>query len=242
MVNRLIGRNNLFLIPFLYGGIGERDEINTPLDKPYFCPFRVFAIGGGGHVPHYSGPRFPFGNMHPAFGIGRIDVSGDGAGICSQSSDTPKTSGQYDGYTLHGKPSFCSFLYRYFSLFMRKFPARFACRFILRYTRERRYALQKIQGATVRKENSFMTDWEKYQQIRREAAYTGLALLVLILFWCWAGFGLADVELEIFGLPLWAVTSSIGVWLFAIVLVKLLLKFVFRDMPLDEEKGAEEHE
>ena len=33
-----------------------------------------------------------------------------------------------------------------------------------------------------------MTDWEKYQQIRREAAYTGLALLVLILFWCWAGF------------------------------------------------------
>ena len=41
---------------------------------------------------------------------------------------------------------------------------------------------KKIQGATVRKENSFMTDWEKYQQIRREAAYTGLALLVLILF------------------------------------------------------------
>ena len=90
-----------------------------------------------------------------------------------------------------------------------------------------------------------MTDWEKYQQIRREAAYTGLALLVLILFWCWAGFGLASVEMEIFGLPLWAVTSSIGVWLFAIVLVKILLKFVFRDMPLEDsqvEKGADIHE
>ena len=81
-----------------------------------------------------------------------------------------------------------------------------------------------------------MTDWEKYQQIRREAVYTGLALLVLILFWCGAGFGLSGVEYEIFGLPLWAVTSSIGVWFFAIVLVKLLLRFVFRDMSLDEEK------
>ena len=89
-----------------------------------------------------------------------------------------------------------------------------------------------------------MTDWEKYQQIRREAAFTGLALLVLILFWCWAGFGLADVDTEIFGLPLWALTSSIGVWLFAIVLVKILLKCVFRDMPLDsaKEKEAVSHE
>lgn len=81
-----------------------------------------------------------------------------------------------------------------------------------------------------------MTDWEKYQQIRREAAFTGLALLVLILFWCWAGFGLSDVEMEVFGLPLWAVTSSIGVWFFAIVLVKILLRYVFRDMSLDDEK------
>ena len=90
-----------------------------------------------------------------------------------------------------------------------------------------------------------MTEWEKYQQIRREAAFTGLALLVLILFWCWAGFGLAGVATEIYGLPLWAVASSIGVWLFAIVLVKVLLKFVFRDMPLDdsqEETGADIHE
>ena len=87
-----------------------------------------------------------------------------------------------------------------------------------------------------------MTDWEKYQQIRRESAFTWLALLVLILFWCWAGFGLEGVEMEIFGLPLWAVTSSIGVWIFAIALVKILLKFVFRDMPLDDEKEGVSHE
>jgi len=87
-----------------------------------------------------------------------------------------------------------------------------------------------------------MTEWEKYQQIRREAVYTGLALLVLILFWCWAGFGLSSVDVEIFGLPLWAVSSSIGVWFFAIVLVKILLKYVFRDMSLDEEREDDQHE
>jgi len=83
-----------------------------------------------------------------------------------------------------------------------------------------------------------MTEWEKYQQIRREAVYTGLALLVLILFWCWAGFGLSHVETEILGLPLWVVMSSLGVWVFAIVLVKILLRFVFRDMPLESKEGS----
>ena len=63
-----------------------------------------------------------------------------------------------------------------------------------------------------------MSEFEKYQQICREAGWTGAALLVLIVFWVFAGFGLASVEGEIFGLPLWAVTSSIGVWFFAIVL------------------------
>lgn len=83
-----------------------------------------------------------------------------------------------------------------------------------------------------------MSEFEKYQQICREAGWTGAALLVLIVFWIFAGFGLAGAEGELLGLPLWAVTSSLGVWFFAIVLVKLLTIFVFRDMDLTEGKGA----
>lgn len=83
-----------------------------------------------------------------------------------------------------------------------------------------------------------MSEFEKYQQICREAGWTGAALLVLIVFWIFAGFGLAGAEGDLFGLPLWAVTSSLGVWFFAIVLVKLLTRFVFRDMELTEGKGA----
>ena len=59
--------------------------------------------------------------------------------------------------------------------------------------------------------------YEKYRQVRKEAGATGGLLVLLILFWCFAGFGLAGVDAEIFGLPLWAVMGSVGVWIFAIV-------------------------
>lgn len=90
-----------------------------------------------------------------------------------------------------------------------------------------------------------MSDYEKYQQVKREAGWTGLALFVLIGFWIAAGFGLSGMEGELFGLPIWAVTSSLGVWLFAIVIVRLLTLFIFRDMELDEAaegKGDARHE
>lgn len=86
-----------------------------------------------------------------------------------------------------------------------------------------------------------MSEYEKYQQIKREARWTGLALFVLIVFWIFAGFGLAGVAGEVFGMPVWAVASSIGVWFFAILLVKMLTAFVFRDMEL-EEKQEVHHE
>ena len=62
------------------------------------------------------------------------------------------------------------------------------------------------------------------------------ALLVLILFWTAAGFGLAGTQVEFLHLPLWVWASSLGVWVFAIVGVKALTHFVFRDMSLEDEE------
>lgn len=81
-----------------------------------------------------------------------------------------------------------------------------------------------------------MTKEEKYRQMQREAVYTGLALLLLILFWLLAGFGAARLDVTVFHLPLWAVTSTIGVWFMAILLVKFLTKYIFRDMSLQDEE------
>ncbi|MCR5176844.1 MAG: YhdT family protein [Anaerovibrio sp.] len=78
-----------------------------------------------------------------------------------------------------------------------------------------------------------MTEKEKYLQIRKEAMWTGITLVVLILFWLVAGFGLSDVDIKIFGLPIWAVGGTVGVWIFAMILVKLLTAFVFKDFDLD---------
>lgn len=81
-----------------------------------------------------------------------------------------------------------------------------------------------------------MSELEKYLQIRREAAATGLAVALLIIVWCLVGFGLADVPVELGGIPLWALLGTVGIWGFALLLVAFLLRFVFKDMSLSEEK------
>ncbi|MDY6273287.1 MAG: YhdT family protein [Selenomonadaceae bacterium] len=86
--------------------------------------------------------------------------------------------------------------------------------------------------------NKTWSPYEKYRQVQKEAKATGVLLALLILFWCFAGFGLSGVDAEIFGLPLWAVLGTVGVWAFAIVGVSLLVRGVFRDMPLDDEEST----
>ena len=81
-----------------------------------------------------------------------------------------------------------------------------------------------------------MTREEKYRQVRREAGATGVLLALMMLFWCAAGFGLAGVPVFVFGLPLWAVMGTVGVWLFAIVGVYVLVHGWFADMSLDDEE------
>mgnify|MGYP003333699565 CR=1 FL=1 len=78
-----------------------------------------------------------------------------------------------------------------------------------------------------------MTEKEKYLQICREAMWTGITLVTLILFWLVAGFGLANSSIKVCGLPIWAVAGTFGVWIFAMVLVKLLTTCIFKDFDLD---------
>ncbi len=77
-----------------------------------------------------------------------------------------------------------------------------------------------------------MNDAQKFSLVRREAIYTGLALVGLIIFWLIAGFGTASLDVKIFHLPLWAVLGSIGVWLVAILISFVLSKILFKDVDL----------
>lgn len=77
-----------------------------------------------------------------------------------------------------------------------------------------------------------LTDAQKFSLVKREAAYTWLALAGLIIFWLIAGFGFAGVDVKIFHLPLWAFLGSIGVWLFAICVSFILSRKLFKDIDL----------
>ena len=94
----------------------------------------------------------------------------------------------------------------------------------------------RTMGVRLYKEENRMNNYEKYRQVRKEAAATGLLLLILIAAWIAAGCGLADVRVEFFHLPLWVWTATIGFWLFAILGVKLLTATVFVDMSLEEDE------
>ena len=79
-----------------------------------------------------------------------------------------------------------------------------------------------------------MTPKEKYRQICREAGATGLVLALIIVLWCVLGFGLSGSEVMVLGLPLWAVAGTVGIWLLAILLTFILVKFVLKDMALSK--------
>ena len=91
----------------------------------------------------------------------------------------------------------------------------------------------------MKKNNRAFNDAQKFSLVRREAIYTGLALVGLIIFWLIAGFGTASLDVKIFHLPLWALLGSVGVWFVAIFISAILSRKLFTDMDLggdDDER------
>ncbi|MCR5833827.1 MAG: YhdT family protein [Selenomonadaceae bacterium] len=80
-----------------------------------------------------------------------------------------------------------------------------------------------------------VSDAQKFDIVRREAIYTGLALVGLIIFWLIAGFATASLDVKFFHLPLWAILGTIGVWSVAIIISAVLSKVLFRDIDLGGE-------
>ena len=80
-----------------------------------------------------------------------------------------------------------------------------------------------------------LSEAEKFSLIKREAIYTGLSLVGLIIFWFIAGFGTMSFETKIFHLPLWAIFGTVGVWIFAIGISFILSRKIFKDIDLGGE-------
>lgn len=75
---------------------------------------------------------------------------------------------------------------------------------------------------------------EREKQIRTEAQATFVVLLLVILFWIVAGFGVSYLHITVWHMPLWVLTGCIGTWIFAVLLVYLLITRIFYDMDLED--------
>lgn len=80
---------------------------------------------------------------------------------------------------------------------------------------------------------------EKFRQANREARATVVAAAAVILFWCIAGFGLADIDLHFLQTPLWVWGGCVGTWLFAILVTVILAEKVFVNFDLDSKEDEE---
>lgn len=78
---------------------------------------------------------------------------------------------------------------------------------------------------------------EKFRQANREALATVVAAIAVIIFWCLAGFGLADSDITILHTPLWVWGGCVGTWIFAIIVTVILSEKVFVNFDLDEKEG-----
>ena len=81
-----------------------------------------------------------------------------------------------------------------------------------------------------------MQDETRADAISREARRTAEVGVLFALIWIVLGFGLSAVPMTVMGLPLWAVTSSVGVLVTGAVLA-VYLAHTAEDIPLDDEAG-----
>ena len=81
-----------------------------------------------------------------------------------------------------------------------------------------------------------MQDETRADAISREARRTAAVGVLFVLIWIVLGFGLSAVPMTVMGLPLWAVTSSVGVLVTGAVLA-VYLAHTAEDIPLDDEAG-----
>ena len=74
------------------------------------------------------------------------------------------------------------------------------------------------------------------------AGHTVIATIAVIIFWCLAGFGLADSNITFWHTPLWVWGGCVGTWLFAIAVTIFLTKKVFVNFDLDDSTEDKQHE
>lgn len=82
---------------------------------------------------------------------------------------------------------------------------------------------------------------KRFKIAHREALIGVILVLINFILWYGFGYGLGSQKIEnysyIFGLPAWFFYSCILGSIVMIILVILTVKFLFKDLPFEEEEG-----
>lgn len=88
------------------------------------------------------------------------------------------------------------------------------------------------------KSNEYKTYAEKMHRANKEALYSVIALVIIIVTWVIGGLGLSTLDLEIASTPVWIFAGTIGTWLVAVALSVIFAKRIFANFSLDEDDKA----
>lgn len=83
--------------------------------------------------------------------------------------------------------------------------------------------------------NTKNTNNSKDTQIKREAIASIICVAAIVVFWCISGLAISTLDIVIFHTPLWIITGCLGTWIFASVLVAVVVKKVFKNTDLEGE-------
>lgn len=88
-----------------------------------------------------------------------------------------------------------------------------------------------------------MTREEKNRQIRKEAIATSILFAICVIWHVGFGYGLSGhITAKVFGLPLWWILSTPGVFVIAVIGVIYLLKNVFVNFSLEDDDAEQKEE
>lgn len=76
---------------------------------------------------------------------------------------------------------------------------------------------------------------EKMRQANREAKAAVIGLVLTVIVWAIAGFGVSGTGIVVFHTPLWVITGCLGTFVFAIIVAIVMATCVMKDVGLDEE-------
>lgn len=85
------------------------------------------------------------------------------------------------------------------------------------------------------KNKEYKTYSDKMRRANKEALYSVIALVIIVVAWLLGGVCLSGVDAQFASTPIWIIGGTLGTWLVAVVISIVFAKRIFANFSLDDE-------